>query len=620
MVYFGKCYVEYLLKPVLILVQAGISSQWTTDSQRLILEDFDMICESPSYIYSFALQFSPSSSWLYQHYNTEYLEGAKVIKGPSARWGTCFRTVPFHFPPQTLTCWKDTIAVSMWKAIITLDAITGSRIAVLSESEVLSLTFSPDGTSLVSGSNNRTIKLWDIQTGGVIRTFKGHTGPVYSVSISPDCTTLASGSDETIFLWNIQTGECHSIIQQEGWVTSIHFFPLNPQHFISISDHVVWEWSTDGHKIASKYDGSCAAFSSDGSKFVSCNKAVVQVKSSDSRAVMAEFHMDNTWTSCCCFSPDGRFIAIVSYQTAYVWDITSPEPHLIETFTGHDSIVTSLVFSSPTSLVSISGGSIKFWQISAPLTSPDVVDPKSKLYTSPIRFIALQAKDGIAISSDLDGVVRIWDLLTGLCNAVFQTPAKDFFRGDAKLIDNRLVLVWYTAKKIHIWDVEKEVLLRTVDIPQGNIQDLRISGDGSKVFYMGNDFIQAWNIWTGEVIDRVEPYGYQYDGTFLTIDGSRVWVHFSYGIEGWDFGVLDSSSIQHYQEPPNRPHLDFIGGIRKQRSFLPGIEDTISGKKVLQLPLSYTEPTDAQWDGWYLVAGYKSGEVLILDCDSLISH
>jgi len=123
-----------------------------------------------------------------------------VIKGPSTRWGTCFRTVLLHPIPQALTCWKDTIALSIDTHIITIDAITGSRIAALPGSEVLSLTFSPDGTSLVSGSYDKTIKLWDIQTGGVVRTFKGHTGPVSSISISPDCTTLASGSYETIFL------------------------------------------------------------------------------------------------------------------------------------------------------------------------------------------------------------------------------------------------------------------------------------------------------------------------------------------------------------------------------------------------------------------------------------
>jgi WD40 repeat protein len=54
--------------------------------------------------------------------------------------------------------------------------------------------FSSDGTSLVSGSDDNTVKLWDIQTGGVVRTFYGHTGRVWCVSISADCIKIVSGS------------------------------------------------------------------------------------------------------------------------------------------------------------------------------------------------------------------------------------------------------------------------------------------------------------------------------------------------------------------------------------------------------------------------------------------
>jgi WD40 repeat protein len=100
--------------------------------------------------------------------------------------------------------------------IIILDAITGSQMAVLSgHTWVNCLTFSSDGKSLVSGSDDKTVKLWDMQTGGVVKTFHGHTQWVWSVSISADHTRIASGSgDHTICLWDIQTGECLCTIQQ----------------------------------------------------------------------------------------------------------------------------------------------------------------------------------------------------------------------------------------------------------------------------------------------------------------------------------------------------------------------------------------------------------------------
>jgi WD40 repeat protein len=72
---------------------------------------------------------------------------------------------------------------------------------------VNSVSFSPEGNRIVSGSEDKTLRLWNVKTGGAIgEPLIGHTGGIWSAAFSPGGTSIVSGSwDSTVRVWNVET-------------------------------------------------------------------------------------------------------------------------------------------------------------------------------------------------------------------------------------------------------------------------------------------------------------------------------------------------------------------------------------------------------------------------------
>jgi serine/threonine protein kinase len=96
---------------------------------------------------------------------------------------------PVTSPPEPL------VEKGVWREVATLRGHGGP---------VSSVSFSPDGKFLASGSWDKTVKVWEVGSWQEVATLWGHEGYVYSVSFSPDGKFLASGSYETVKVWEVE--------------------------------------------------------------------------------------------------------------------------------------------------------------------------------------------------------------------------------------------------------------------------------------------------------------------------------------------------------------------------------------------------------------------------------
>jgi WD40 repeat protein len=112
------------------------------------------------------------------------------------------------------------------------------------EDWVNSVAFSPDGKQIVSGSDDKTIRLWDLQGNQIGQPFQGHEDWVNSVAFSPDGKQIVSGSDDkNIRLWDLQGNQIGQAFQGHEYGVSSVAFSLDGKQIVSGSnDNTIRLW------------------------------------------------------------------------------------------------------------------------------------------------------------------------------------------------------------------------------------------------------------------------------------------------------------------------------------------------------------------------------------------
>ena len=238
--------------------------------------------------------------------------------------------------------------------------------------DVNTVVVSPDGKTIISGSDDQTIRIWDLNSQKLLRTLKGHTDWVYDIAISADSQTLVSGSkDKTLRLWQL-SGQHRTLTGHTSYINSVAISP-------------------DATKIASgSYDKTV--------KLWNLSTGQVDTLKGHTREVLAV-----------AISADGKKIVSGSVdRTLIIWNLKTLKAQ--NTLVGHTSDVNAIALSSNNQqLVSVSDDrTIKLWNLN---TGREIRTLTGHL--ADINAVDFSPDNQhIATGSD-DKTVKIWDLSTG---------------------------------------------------------------------------------------------------------------------------------------------------------------------------------------------------------------
>ncbi|MBI2891025.1 MAG: caspase family protein [Nitrospirae bacterium] len=313
---------------------------------------------------------------------------------------------------------------------------------------VRSVAFSPDGRYALSGSDDNTLKLWDVGSGNLVRTFKSHGSAVYSVAFSPDGrTALSGGWDWTLKLWDVGTGNLVRTFKGHGdTVRSVAFSPDGRYALSGSDDKTLKLWDMGSGNLVRTFKGHGSAV----------YEATDLRPSREDGLRTFKGHGSTVYSV--AFSPDGRYALSGSDdKTLKLWDVESG--NLLRTFKGHgdvfrSGIVNSVAFS-PDGRTALSGSydnTLKLWDVE----SGNLLRT-FKGYGDTVRSVAFSPDGGYALSGSDDKTLKLWDVGSGNLVRTFKGHGDVFRSGTVNSVafspDGRYALSGSDDNTLKLWQL-----------------------------------------------------------------------------------------------------------------------------------------------------------------------
>jgi WD40 repeat protein len=468
------------------------------------------------------------------------------------------------------------------------DARTGALRRVIGADPsrgVRAVAFAPDGTTIVSGGleMDRTLKVWNVGTGELIRTLAGHdaAGAVYAevqaVAFAPGGKLVASaGRDGLVLVWEFDTGKLrHRLAAHHGAALSLAFAPGGGVLASGGEDKVIRLWDLASGRLIRALecdrDAVCAlAYSPDGKTLASGYTDWAYHRGRDtSRFPGRDPGRRNEWrlwdtttgtlkrsvteagrVSSIAFAPDGKLLACGAGRDVRLHEMRSEAPG--RTLTSNDGAVTSLVFAPDGMAVVIGSHDRTVRRVTVPAAenvwrssgywervNSVAISPDGRFVATgsgDIRFAERKLKAGARGLGP--GAVRVWDSQTGRLLRRLGDPAQQVMAVAFSPDSRRVASAGASASgrgAIHLWDVATGAPAWSADDHSTEALAVAFAPDGSLLATAATDgLITLRDPLTGSVVRNLEGHeggatsvGFSGDGAIVCAgdadEGAYVW-------------------------------------------------------------------------------------------------
>ncbi|MBF0605936.1 MAG: metallophosphoesterase [Magnetococcales bacterium] len=422
---------------------------------------------------------------------------------------------------------KKIISGSVDRTLRIWDMTTGNMLYTLKEhrDKVNSVAISVDSEKIVSGSDDKTVRIWDMLTGSLIDTLKGHDGFVTSVAISMDGKIVSGSRDNTLRIWDMATGTLIDTLKGHRDNVNSVTISTNGMNIVSgSSDSTLRIWDMATGRLIYILKGHIArvnsvAISADGTKIVSgSSDNTLRIWDMVTGSFIDTLEGHNGAVNSVAISADGtKIVSGSSDNTLRIWDMATGS--LIDTLKGHGNDVNCVTISADDTKI-VSGSKDKMLRIWDMPTGSLINTLNS--HGNDVRSVVISTDGMRIVSGSVDKTLRIWDIINGsLINSI--TGHEHCISCVAINVDSTKIVSGSWDKTLKIWDVVTGKLIETLKGHSDSVRSVAISADSTKIVSGGSD--KALNIWdavTGRLIKTLKGHEDSVTGVAINVDGTKV--------------------------------------------------------------------------------------------------